>query len=133
MWKNYAITKFYSLKFAMLRFRNDHKIISEIEKADEIFTSTLCAYEVYLGEAYSRLKGIRPKEKVTEFFDNMMIIDFTLDDARKSSEIKALLRTKVEEVNVLDILIAASAYRLELTIITKDHDCFLPNFCLPFC
>ena len=103
-------------------FRNDHKIISKIEKADEIFTSTLCAYEVYLGEAYARLKGIRPKEKVTEFFDNIGIIDFTLDDARKSSEIKALLRTKGEEVNVLDILIAASAYRLELTVITKDHD-----------
>ena len=71
-------------------FRNDHKIISEIEKANEIFTSTLCAYEVYLGEAYSRLKGIRPKEKVTEFFDNIGIIDFTLDDARKSSEIKGI-------------------------------------------
>ena len=103
-------------------FRNEHKIISEIEKADEIFTSTLCAYEVYLGEAYSRLKGIRPKENVTEFFDNIGIIDFTLDDARKSSEIKALLRTKGEEVNVLDILIAALAYRLELTVITKDRD-----------
>ena len=103
-------------------FRNDQKIISEIEKADEIFTSTLCAYEVYLGEAYSRLKGIRPKENVTEFFDNIGIIDFTLDDARKSSEIKALLRTKGEEVNVQDILIAASAYRLELTVITKDRD-----------
>ena len=103
-------------------FRNDNKIISEIEKADEIFTSTLRAYEVCLGEAYSRLKGIRPKEKVTEFFDNIGIIDFTPDDARKSSEIKALLRTKGEEVNVLDILIAASAYRLELTVITKDRD-----------
>ncbi len=68
------------------------------------------------------MKGILLKEKVTEFFDNIGIIDFTLDDARKSSEIKALLRTKGKEVNVLDILIAASAYRLELTIITKDHD-----------
>ena len=59
---------------------------------------------------------------MTEFFDNIGIIDFTLDDARKSSEIKALLRTKWEEVNVLDILIAASAYSLELTVITKDRD-----------
>ncbi|MCL4480569.1 MAG: PIN domain-containing protein, partial [Candidatus Thermoplasmatota archaeon] len=93
-----------------------------IEKADEIFTSTLCAYEVYLGESYSRLKGIRPKVNVTEFFDNIEIIDFTLDDARKSSEIKALLRARGEEVNVLDILIASSAYSLELTVITKDRD-----------
>ena len=69
-----------------------------------------------------RLKGIRLKEKVTELFDNIGIIDFTPDDARKSSEIKALLRTKWEEVNVLDILIAASAFRLELTVITKERD-----------
>ena len=82
----------------------------------------MCAYEGYLGEEYSRLKGIRPKEKVTEFFDNIGIIDFTPDDARKSSEIKALLRTKGEEVNVLDILIGASAYSIELTVITKDRD-----------
>ena len=68
------------------------------------------------------MKGIRPKEKVTEFFDNIGLIDFTLDDARKSSETKALLRTKEEEVNALDILIAASAFRLELTVITKDRD-----------
>ena len=59
---------------------------------------------------------------LTELFDNIGIIDFTLDHARKSTEIKALLRTKWEEVNVLDILIAASAYRLELTVITKDRD-----------
>ena len=52
----------------------------------------------------------------------MGIIDFTLDDSRKSSEINALLRTKGEEVNVLDILIAASANRLEHTIITKVND-----------
>ncbi|MGC8514695.1 MAG: type II toxin-antitoxin system VapC family toxin [Thermoplasmata archaeon] len=103
-------------------FRNDHKIISEIEKADEVFTSTLCAFEVYLGEAYSKLKGIKPKERVMEFFDNIEIINFTLDDARKSSEIKALLRTKGVEVNVLDILIAASAYRLGLSVVTKDRD-----------
>ena len=68
------------------------------------------------------MKGIRSKEKVTEFFDNMGIIDFTLDDSRKSSEINALLRTKGEKVNVQDILMAASAYRLELTVITKDRD-----------
>ena len=59
---------------------------------------------------------------MTEFFDNIGIINFIPDDARKSSEIKALLRTKGEEVNVQDILIAASAYRLELTVITKDRD-----------
>ena len=111
-------------------FRNDYKIISEIEKADEIFTSTVCAYEVYLGEAYSRLKGIRPKVNVTEFFDDIGIIDFTLDDARKSSEIKALLRTRGEEVNVLDILIASSAYRLELTVVTKDRDFQTISHCM---
>ena len=86
-------------------FRNDYKIISEIEKADEIFTSTLCAYEVYLGEAYSRLKGIRPKVNVTEFFDNIGVIDFTLDDARKSSEIKALLRTRGEFLSTSNMLL----------------------------
>ena len=76
------------------------------------------------------MKGIRPKEKVTEFFDNIGIIDFTLDDARKSSEIKALLRTKGEEVNVLDILIAALAFRLELTVITKDRDFQIISNCI---
>lgn len=59
---------------------------------------------------------------MTELFDNIGIIDFTPDDERKSTEIKALLRTKWEEVNVMDILIGMSAYRLVLTVITKDRD-----------
>ena len=45
-------------------------------------------------ESFIFIRDKYPKEKVTEFFDKIGIIDFTLDDARKSSEIKALLRTK---------------------------------------
>ena len=48
----------------------------------------------------------------------------------KSSEIKALLKTRGEEVNVLDILIASSAYRLELTVITKDRDFQTISHCM---
>lgn len=103
-------------------FKNDQKTVSEVEASDEIFTSSLCAYEIFLGEAYSRLRGIKLKEKAIDFFDSVEIIDFTLEDARKASEIKAILRSKGEEVNVLDILISASAYRMGLTIITRDRD-----------
>ncbi len=103
-------------------FKNDQKTISVVEKADKLFTSTLCAYELLLGEAYSRLKGSKVKERVMDFLDNVDVIDFTLSDARKASEIKAVMRSKGKEVNTIDILISSTAHRLELPVITKDRD-----------
>lgn len=103
-------------------FRNDQKTISLIENVDKLFTSTLCAYELFLGEEYSRLKGFKAKERVMDFLDNVAIIDFTLNDARKASEVEAIMHSKGEDVNTMDILISSSAHRLELPVLTKDRD-----------
>lgn len=103
-------------------FKNDQKTITVIEKADKLFTSTLCAYELFLGEANSRLKGSKGKERVMDFLDNIDVIDFTLGDAREASEVKARMRSKGKDVNTIDILISSSAHRLQLPVITKDRD-----------
>lgn len=65
-----------------------------IGNVDKLFTSTLCAYELFLGETYSRLKGSKAGKRVMDFLDNVTVIDFTLNDARKASEVKALMHSK---------------------------------------
>ena len=101
----------------------DEKVKKEVDAADEVYSSSLCAFEVLLGEAYAKLKGFKPRGgDATTFFEGLTVIQFSEDDARKAAEVQAVLTSKGITTNGMDVLIAASAYRMNLTIIAKDHD-----------
>jgi len=100
----------------------DTKVKEEIDSADEIYSSSLCVFEVLLGEEYAKIKGFKPKNDASAFFGGMTIIPFSEEDAKKAAEVQAYLISKGIIINGMDVLIAASAYRMNLTIIAKDHD-----------
>lgn len=95
---------------------------AQIDAADDVYTSSLCVFEVLLGEAYSRLKGFNPKSHALSFFEGTTIVPFSVDDAKRASEMQALLVSKGKRINGLDVLIAASAIRVDSVIITSDQD-----------
>ncbi len=103
-----------------LRGRDNVK--SEVDAADEVYTSSLCVFEVLLGDAYSRLKGLNPKSHALSFFEGTAVVPFNMDDAKRASEMQALLVSKGKRINGLDVLIAASAVRVDSVIITYDQD-----------
>lgn len=93
-----------------------------IESADEVLTSSLCAYEVLAGENYSRIKKNRTGNEVATFLEDTTIVPLDQKDAEIAAEAQARLMVKGLEQNAIDVLIGASAARNELEIITKDSD-----------
>ena len=102
-------------------FANNKKVIDSIEKADEVYTSSLCSYEVLAGEKFSERKGLRSHyREASEFFDSAATLPFTLNDSKTASDIMAVLSIKGRKVPDMDILISAQALDKEFTVLTKD-------------
>ncbi|MBX8636824.1 MAG: type II toxin-antitoxin system VapC family toxin [Thermoplasmata archaeon] len=102
-------------------FANNKEVIDSIEKADEVYTSSLCSYEVLMGERFSERKGIKSHYKeASAFFDSAATLPFTHDDSKTASDIMATLSLKGRKVPDMDILIAAQALDRKCTILTKD-------------
>lgn len=102
-------------------FRNDKDVIDILSKADEVYTSSICAYEVLLGEMYNDKKGRQSAlEKMQKFFEVMVTLPFTYNDSLKASEITAMLSIKGKKVDDFDVLIASQALALGSTVLTKN-------------
>lgn len=102
-------------------FANNTKVLLAIEKADEIYTGSLCAYEVLMGERFSEGKSLKSHYKeVSAFFNNAATLPFTHDDSRTASDIMARLLLKGRRVPDMDILIAAQALNSGCVILTND-------------
>ncbi len=102
-------------------FANNRKVIDSIERADEVYTSSLCSYEVLTGEKFSEGKGLRSHyREASEFFDSAATLPFTLNDSKTASDIMAVLSIKGRKVPDMDILISAQALNNEFTVLTRD-------------
>jgi predicted nucleic acid-binding protein len=100
---------------------NKQVAINAVLEADEVYTSSLCAYEVILGESYRKEKGLKSKYNDTvEFFKTMATLPFTYIDAINASGIMAKLAVKGKKVKQMDALIAAQALARETTLLTTD-------------
>lgn len=102
-------------------FRNNRGVVSAIEDADEVYTGSLCAYEVLVGERYVDAKGTKSHYKeAAGFFETAATLPFDYDDAKKAAGVMAALSSKGKKVPEMDALIAAQAQSLNLTVLTKD-------------
>lgn len=102
-------------------FKNNKKVIEFIEEADEIYTSSLCAYEVLVGEKYIEGKGSKSHSReASEFFKVAATLPFLYSDAEVASDIMKSLSLKGKKMPEMDALIAAQAIAKEATILTKD-------------
>jgi tRNA(fMet)-specific endonuclease VapC len=96
--------------------RGNLNAINTIENCEEINTSSISAYETLVG-----LKG-KKRNKTIAFFDRYPPQPFYAEDSFIATEITDALSKIGKLVNVMDILIAAQAKRLRLTILAKDKD-----------
>lgn len=95
--------------------RGNPAAVSLIESEEEIFTSPVAAFEV--------ISGLSEKKrlKTMEFFKNYPPEAFDIDDAYIAAEITGKLKKAGKMINSLDIMIAAQAARLGLTVLAKDE------------
>jgi tRNA(fMet)-specific endonuclease VapC len=102
-------------------FRDNQKALKAIEEAEEVYTSTICAYEVLLGEEYMKHKGRASlMEKVQSFFEITATLPLTYLDSSRASVIAARLSAKGKKLDDFDILIAAQALEKNAVVLTKD-------------
>ena len=111
---------------AIIEFmKNDGKAVEAVNAADELYTSTVCAYEVLVGERYQYLKGKNTSyQKVFDFFKNIASLPPTLDDAKIASDIMASLMLEGKMVDPLDTIIAAQAITVDAILLTKNQKHF---------
>ncbi|HVC58277.1 MAG TPA: type II toxin-antitoxin system VapC family toxin [Candidatus Acidoferrales bacterium] len=107
---------------AIIEFlRNNGKVVEAIGRADEFYTSSLCAYEVLLGEKYMEEKGVKSRYKDTlAFFERMATVPFSHSDALFAAGLMAKLTLKGKKVDEIDVLIAAQAIAHQAQVLTMD-------------
>ena len=68
---------------AIIEFMKGNKKASDaITAADELYTSSICAYEVLACEEFAAAKGIRSAHHSTlKFFDSVLTLQFTYGDS----------------------------------------------------
>lgn len=102
-------------------FKNNRNVIKEIENAEEIYTSTICAYEVWLGEHYiSKRKETAVPLRIGKFFDNVATLPLVYEDSVRASKISAELMHEGKKIDDFDVLIATQASAQDAAILTKD-------------
>lgn len=102
-------------------FRNSEQVVDLVTNADALYTSSICAYEVLLGERYNEMKGRRSSiEKTKKFFETIATLPFTYADASNASELMRKLSSKGRKVDEFDVLIASQAAATGAVLLTKD-------------
>ncbi|MCL4379644.1 MAG: type II toxin-antitoxin system VapC family toxin [Candidatus Marsarchaeota archaeon] len=102
-------------------FRNTPKAVDAVNNADEIYTSSICAYEVLLGEIYREEKyGKSHLEKMQRFFETAATLPFTHSDSSRAAGMIVKLSLKGKKVPDFDAMIATQALSNGATVLTKD-------------
>ncbi len=96
--------------------RDNPRAKSTIEECEQINISVVAAYEVLVG-ARENLRG-----KIEGLFASCPPRPFNMYDALIASEMTKALQKAGKKVKTLDILIAAQAKRLGLTVLARDKD-----------
>ncbi len=102
-------------------FKNNQKTVKIIEGAEKIYTSTIFAYEVLLGEEYmNNRRKSSLIEKVQNFFETATTLSLTYKNTVKASAIAGKLLAKGKKIDDFDISIAAQALENNAVVLTKD-------------
>lgn len=111
---------------AIIEFmRDDGKAVEAIGSASEVYVSTLCAYEVLVGERFQSLKGRNTSyQKVLNFFEAIATLPPSLLDAKEAADIMAKLKLGGVSVDPLDTVIAAQAIAADAVLLTKNEKHF---------
>ncbi len=85
---------------------------------DTIALSSIVAFELYYGAFNSAPSASehRPRSKPLRF----QVLPFDAEDARRSGEVRAALRTAGTPIGPYDILIAGQALARNLTLVTNN-------------
>ena len=95
----------------------DEKLRSVISDIDEIFVSSLTAYEVLVGER------VEKRAKETEMFlDEFPDVSFEKQHMKKACGISRALSKRGRLINLIDIMVAGQALAMGAAIITNDKD-----------
>jgi tRNA(fMet)-specific endonuclease VapC len=102
-----------------LREKNDAIEKYREIKAQKLETTSVVAWEILRGpKLYGRVKEYNAAIK---FLERLNILPFTLTSARIASEIELELKEKGRSINLIDILIAATAIENNSKLVTRDE------------
>ncbi len=103
---------------AIIDFMNgNEKLQNAISDMDEVFVSTLTAYEVLVGERVDK------RAKETELFlDEFPDVSFEKQHMKRACEVSRALSKKGKLINLMDIMVAGQALAMDAAIITNDKD-----------
>ena len=88
-------------------------------KKQKLETPSVVAWEILRGpKLYGRAKEYNGAIK---FLERLNILPFTLTSARIASEIELELKEKGRSVNLIDVLIAATAIENNSKLVTRDE------------
>lgn len=101
--------------------RGNEKVKDVIDQSEELYTSTICAYEVLIGERFKEFKGQKSSyQNAIHLFAIVDPLPFNYGNASTASDIAAKLAVKGKKIDEFDGLIAAQALELGATVFTKD-------------
>lgn len=111
---------------AIIEFmKNNSKAVAAVGSADEIYTSTVCAYEVLVGEKFQSLKGRHTSyQKVLSFFETTATLPPSLSNANEAADIMAKLMINGIIIDPLDTVIAAQSLAVNAVLLTKNEKHF---------
>jgi len=102
-----------------LREKNDAIEKYRAIKAQKLETTSVVAWEILRGpKLYGRVKEYNDAIK---FLERLNILPFTLTSSRIASEIELELKEKGRSVNLIDVLIAATAIENNSKLVTRDE------------
>lgn len=95
----------------------DERLRSVVSDMDEVFVSTLTAYEILVGER------VEKRASETELFlDEFTDVPFGKQHMKMACEISRALSKSGKLINMIDIMVAGQALAMDAAIITNDKD-----------
>ena len=85
----------------------------------EVSTTSMNSFEIYLG-SYRSKEVKKNVEKADDLFNSIKILNFTLESARKSSEILSELIYKGETIDLRDAIIAGIVLVNGYVLVTRN-------------
>lgn len=89
----------------------------------EVSTTSMNAFEIYLG-AFRSKEAAKNVKEADDLLNSIIILNFTLESSRRSSEILSELLYRGTPIDLRDAIIAGIALVSGYTLVTRDVDHF---------
>ena len=108
--------------FIALERRGDPVDLSRWDPTEGIFISAVTVSELLMGvhRADNETRRDRRSEFVEAIVQGVSVLDFTTDIARRHAEIHAHLMSEGQLIGAHDLMIAATAFHHDLTLLTDN-------------